>query len=109
MRRLLPFIACLMLVLTGWSGVAHAGEVAGGAAAGLELAAHAPGDGDEVPADDDSALPHHHATCHGHDLGTSLPLHHGPALAPRASLRPAMAHATLEGLTLPAPSRPPRA
>jgi hypothetical protein len=68
-RRLLPFLACLMLVLTGWSGMAHAAEAAGGSMGGVEFTVHAPGDGDEVPADGDNALPHHHGICHGHDVG----------------------------------------
>jgi hypothetical protein len=66
---LLPFLACLMLVLTTWSGMAHAAETAGGSFDGFTFAAHAPGDGDEVPADSDNALPHHHGICHGHDIG----------------------------------------
>lgn len=70
MRKLLPLLACLMLVLTGFAGMAHAAEAAGGSMLGIELAVHAPGDGDEVPADSDNGLPHHHNACHGHDVGT---------------------------------------
>lgn len=70
MRKLLPLLACLMLVLTGFAGMAHAAEAAGGSVLGIELAIHAPGDGDEVPADSDNGLPHHHNACHGHDVGT---------------------------------------
>ena len=70
MRKLLPLLACLMLVLTGFAGMAHAAEVAGGSMFGIELTVHAAGDGDEVPADSDNGLPHHHNACHGHDVGT---------------------------------------
>lgn len=70
MRKLLPLLACLMLVLTGFAGMAHAAEAAGGSVLGIELPIHAPGDGDEVPADSDNGLPHHHNACHGHDVGT---------------------------------------
>jgi hypothetical protein len=70
MRKLLPLFACLMLVLTGFAGMAHATETAGGSMFGVELMVHAPGDGDEVPADGDNGLPHHHNACHGHDVGT---------------------------------------
>jgi hypothetical protein len=73
MRRLLPFLACLMVILTSWSGMAHAAEVAGGSIAGVELTFHAVGDGDEVPADSDNGLPHHHTVCHGHDIGHPAP------------------------------------
>ena len=72
MRKLLPLFACLMLVLTGFAGMAHAAETAGGSMAGVELTVHAPGDGDEVPADSDNGLPHHHNACHGHDVGTPV-------------------------------------
>ncbi|EQB29699.1 hypothetical protein [Sphingobium ummariense] len=81
MRNLLPSLACLMLVLTGWASMAHAAEAAGGSIAGLEFTLHAPGDGDEVPADSDSGIPHHHANCHGHDVGT-------PATMPAAECVP---------------------
>ncbi|SEM99371.1 hypothetical protein SAMN05192583_1779 [Sphingomonas gellani] len=84
MRKLLPFLACLMLVLTGWSAMAHAAEEAGGRLAGVELVVHAPGDGDEVPADGDNGLPHHHSICHGHDLGV-------PPLALAEACRPVTA------------------
>lgn len=70
MRQLLPFLACLMLILISWSGMAHAGEATGGDTAGYDFSYHAPGDGDEVPGDGDSSLPHHHSACHSHDLGT---------------------------------------
>jgi len=70
MRKLLPLLACLMLVLTAFAGMGHAAEAAGGSVLGIELTIHAPGDGDEVPADGDNGLPHHHNACHGHDVGT---------------------------------------
>ncbi|WP_334181450.1 hypothetical protein [Novosphingobium sp.] len=70
MRKLLPFLACLMLILVSWSGMAHAVEAAGGSDAGYDFSYHAPGDGDEVPGDADNGLPHHHGACHSHDLGT---------------------------------------
>lgn len=71
MRTLLPLLACLMLALAGFSGMAHAAEVAGGSLSGVELVVHTPGDGDEVPADGDNGMPHHHSPCHGHDAGTT--------------------------------------
>jgi len=70
MRKLLPLFTCLMLVFTGFAGMAHAAEAAGGRVLGIELTIHAPGDGDEVPGDSDNGLPHHHNACHGHDVGT---------------------------------------
>ncbi|MCW2395789.1 hypothetical protein [Sphingobium sp. B8D3C] len=70
MRKLLPLLACLMLVLSGFAGMAHAAEAVGGSVLGAELTVHAPGDGDEVPADSDNGLPHHHNPCHGHHVGT---------------------------------------
>ncbi|MBW6528499.1 hypothetical protein KZ813_16775 [Sphingomonas sp. RHCKR7] len=58
-----------MLALTGFSGMAHAADVAGGSIAGYELSVHAAGDGDEVPSDSDKGYPHHHSSCHGHEIG----------------------------------------
>lgn len=77
MRALLPFLACLILVLTGWSSMSHAAEAAGSNLAGLAFEVHAPGDGDEVPADGDTSVPHHHNVCHGHDVG-----HQGRTIEP---------------------------
>jgi hypothetical protein len=69
MRKLLPFIVCLMLVLTGWTGIAHANEsMACIEVAQVDAAMHMAGDSDEVPADADKGYPHHHATCHGHHV-----------------------------------------
>jgi len=61
-----------MLVLTCWAGMTHAAEAAGGRIADFQVAVHAPGDGDEVPGDGDNALPHHHGSCHGHDIGAPI-------------------------------------
>jgi len=66
-RKLLPLLACLMLVLTTWAGMAHAAE-AGDVEMSRTDAAPAPGDGDEVPADADKGCPHHHASCHEHPV-----------------------------------------
>ncbi len=72
MRKLLPFLACLMLVLTTWAGMAHAAEAGCVEMSGTEMAAHVPGDGDEVPADADRGYPHHHASCHEHHVNTPI-------------------------------------
>lgn len=73
MRKLLPFLACLMVVLTGWTGVAHATENV----ACLEMvqaatAMHMTGDCDEVSADADKGYPHHHPACHGYHVATPI-------------------------------------
>ena len=67
MHKLLPLMSCLMLLLIGWSSMAHAAEPVGGNLAGIAFTVHAPGDGDEVPADGDTGVPHHHGVCHSHD------------------------------------------
>jgi hypothetical protein len=71
MYRLFAFFGCLALVLSlGLGSAAHASESMGYveiSAAGL--VAHSVGDSDELPADADKAYPHHHADCHGHQLG----------------------------------------
>ncbi len=72
MRRLLPFIACLMLVLTTWVGVAHAAEVGGCIETSqYEAAAHLDGDADQVAADGDKGYPHHHGSCHAHHMSVA--------------------------------------
>ena len=86
MRRLLPLFACLMLLLSCLSAMAHVAEEAGGRVAGIELAFHAPGDGDEVPADKDNGMPHHHNICHGHDVGTPQMLASGSHFVRMAAL-----------------------
>lgn len=73
MRKLLPYLACLMLVLTTWASIGHATEVSGCAdVTATEASAHVDGDGDQVPADADTPFPHHHGNCHGHHVGTLM-------------------------------------
>lgn len=68
MRRVLPLIAAVMVMLTLWSGTAaHAAEDLRPAAA--EMAMHFDGDGDEAPADDHGTVPHHHGICHADHVG----------------------------------------
>ncbi|WP_167298959.1 hypothetical protein [Sphingomonas leidyi] len=67
---LLPFIAALMLAITGITSVVHAPEAS---VTGIELAmTHAPGDADEVPAHGGKDYPHRHSICHGHDLAAPI-------------------------------------
>jgi hypothetical protein len=75
MRKLLPLLACLMLSLAGWSSMVHAAEATGDSVLEIGSSVHVSGDGDEVPADGDNGLPHHHGACHGHDLGTPMSAH----------------------------------
>lgn len=73
MRKLLPFFACLMLMLSTWSAMAHAVEVAScSEMMQAEASSHSDGDGDQVPADDEKGYPHHHGNCHGHHVGTPV-------------------------------------
>jgi hypothetical protein len=111
MRSLLAFIACLILVVSGLSSVAHATEMPGDAAvSALELAtSHSPGDADEVPADSDRGYPHHHSICHGHDLAAPLKMPAAPQrFRDHAATHPALANALIDR-TLDAPHRPPMA
>ncbi len=79
MHRLLPLFSALMLALMVWSGsAAHAIEVTKcGEVASGEVAGHFEGDGDEVPADAEKGVPHHHGTCHGHCVGVPTDAHAG--------------------------------
>ncbi len=70
MRRLLPLISALVLVLVLWTGsAAHAAETMECGDEITAAAGHYEGDADEVPADSDSPEPHHHGVCHGHCSG----------------------------------------
>lgn len=77
MRRLLPLLGCLTLLVMMWTGgAAHAAEALGCASTSVtEASVHFDGDDDQVPADSGSSVPHHHGGCHGHHasipLGTS--------------------------------------
>ena len=68
MRKLLPLLTCVMLVLSMWAGVAQAGESAA-CAETLQMkmpVAMPMGAGcDQAPADADHGHPQHHAACHG--------------------------------------------
>ncbi len=110
MRRLLPFFACLMLVLTAWVGVAHAAEVGGCIETSqYEAASHVDGDGDQVAADTDKGYPHHHGSCHAHHMSApdadTLSGTSGPASAELASFN----DATLIGRDADTALRPPQA
>ena len=110
MRRLLPFLACLMLVLTAWVGVAHAAEVGGCIETSqYEAASHVDGDGDQVAADTDKGYPHHHGSCHAHHMSApdadTLPGTTGPT----GSMLAFGAEATLVGRDADTALRPPRA
>lgn len=78
MRRLLPLLGCLTLLLMMWTGgAAHAAEALGCASTSVnEASVHFDGDQDQVPADSDSPVPHHHGGCHGHHA--SIPLSASP-------------------------------
>jgi hypothetical protein len=73
MRRLMPFLACLMLVLTGWNGMAHAAESAACEGMSHMQMAMAANDGcDQVQADADKSYPHHHVACHDRHLAIAV-------------------------------------
>jgi len=109
MRKLVPFLACLMLVLTTWAGMAHAAETGGVEMSMIELAAHAPGDGDEVPADADKGYPHHHASCHEHHVNTPIVRTTIDATVAASTVRPAVLSRALSEHDGEAALRPPQA
>jgi len=74
MRTLTSFLAGLMLVLTAWTGTAHAAELVGcSAPIQAEMGVHVTGDCDQVPADADTGYPHHHDGCHGQHVSIPAP------------------------------------
>jgi hypothetical protein len=109
MRKLVPFLACMMLVLTTWAGMAHAAEAGGVEMSRTEMAAHAPGDGDEVPADADKGYPHHHASCHEHHVNTPIIETAAIPILAASTLPPADLSRALSGHDPEAALRPPQA
>ena len=110
MRRLLPLLACLMLVLTLWAGTgAHAVETLQPVDSVAALhGEHSAGDADEVPADSDRATPHHHGVCHGHDLSV-VQLMQARARATAPAIRCAVPVAALHPTGTDPALRPPQA
>lgn len=109
MRKLVPFLACLMLVLTTWAGMAHAAEASGVEPSRTEMVAHAPGDGDEVPADADKGYPHHHASCHEHHANTPFVRTGTPPVTVSSTLPSPVHSRALSGHDTEADLRPPQA
>lgn len=67
MRRFLPFISAILVLLTFWAGtVARAAEPS---VTPVAAAAHFDGDHDQVPADEHGPVPHHHGICHADQIG----------------------------------------
>jgi hypothetical protein len=69
MRTLLPFLACVLMVLTAWIGTASAVEFVACPEMAQTMQMHACDDA-LVPADADKGYPHRHASCHGHHVAT---------------------------------------
>ena len=110
MRRLLPFLACLMLVLTAWVGVAHAAEIGGCIETSqYEAASHVDGDGDQVVGDADKGYPHHHGSCHAHHTSAPDADTLSGTTGPAGSTLASFDSATLVGRDADATLRPPQA
>jgi hypothetical protein len=59
---LLGLLVCSLIA----TATVHARETPDAPAISCGGEAHIEGDGDEVPADADQGVPHHHGNCHGH-------------------------------------------
>lgn len=69
MRRLLTLVSTLMLVVLVFTGTtSHAAEAFGCVEVSADSAGHFDGDRDQVPADADKGVPHHHGGCSGHHI-----------------------------------------
>jgi hypothetical protein len=69
MRRFLPLVGTLMLVVMLWAGNgAHAAETILCVPASAEAPGHFEGDRDQLPSDSDRGAQHHHNGCHGHHI-----------------------------------------
>ena len=101
-------VLCLLTASVVVTTTSHARESDGVAQLSCDGAQHADGDADQVPADSDQSVPHHHGTCHGHNLVTaSATSAHLPAIP--AQLAPNGRGTTpMGGLTLDPVKEPPR-
>lgn len=102
-----PLLLLFAAALTA-SATAHAREALGGAAISCSGEIHADGDRDEVPADADQGVPHHHGGCHGHVVALEAS---APAPAPHpqpGGSAPASPADNLASLLIDPALRPPR-
>lgn len=68
-RRWTALLGSLLLVLMLWTGtVAHAAEQLDCVPVAADTLGHYEGDSDQVPADPDKGVAHHHAGCGGHQI-----------------------------------------
>ena len=110
MRRLLPLLACLMLVLTAWVGVAHAAEVGGCIETSqYQAGSHVDDDGKLITADADKGYPHHHGSCHAHHMSAPDANSLAGRAGPTCSTLATTADATLVGRDADTALRPPQA
>ncbi|WP_445192618.1 hypothetical protein ACT009_01385 [Sphingomonas sp. Tas61C01] len=108
MRALITLLVCMMLVVTAWGSVAQAAAPTC-AETTNQMAVHAAGDCDEVPADADRNYPHCHTGCHGHHVAAPVPAGSlGQASATSFAYAPA-AHRSLDGHRIELTLRPPQA
>jgi hypothetical protein len=111
MSRILSLLASFALILSiGMGSLAHASEGPDCVETPTsELSAHAEGDSDHVPPDDDRPYPHHHNGCHNHQIGVpALSASKPPLLSQAQTFTPHQAVHIASAIGDPA-LRPPRA
>lgn len=96
MPRWTSLFVALLLVFSMWTGsVAHAAEELNCDPVAAEAMGHYEGDTDQVPADPETGVAHHHAGCSGHQVAAeldnrafnvALPGRATPFIRPRAGL-----------------------
>jgi hypothetical protein len=108
MRGLFHLLLALCLsagLATG--AVSHAADMdEHGAPTAAADGQHSDGDHDRVPADTDKTYPHHHSTCHGHDLTAAMRAC-GPGIFERPAVPRPAAEVSRPGGSPPSPLRPP--
>lgn len=111
MHRLLGLLlGVLFTVMIASQATAHVLEpIAAISAADAAASGHSAGDADEVGADADRNVPHHHAACHDHAVGLPVIAGGAPRAMPGASLPRAHRYAALATAGPSALLRPPRA
>ena len=99
----------ILTVLAGGQATAHVLEpIAVISSAEAAFMGHRAGDADEVAADGDQDVPHHHAACHDHGIGLAVAADHAPRAVATARAPHRGAYAALATADPNALLRPPR-
>lgn len=102
---LLGLLACSLMA----TAAVHGREALGVSEISCSGETHVDGDRDQVPADADQSVPHHHGTCHGHAFAVEADAQSAIKLQPLPNRIFARRGQFLASLSVDPALRPPRA